>query len=50
MMAKVFINKAGFATSAINGFVAWMSIGDVITTIWANNDINRRDLNLNDLW
>ena len=49
-MTKVFINKAGFATSAINGFAAWMSIGNAITTIWANNDIHRRDLNLNDLW
>ena len=50
MMTKVFINKAGFATSDINGFAAWMSIGDAIITIWANNDINRRDLNLNNLW
>ena len=49
-MTKVFINKAGFTTSAINGFAAWMSIGNAITTIWANNDINRRDLNLIDLW
>lgn len=49
-MTKVFINKASFATSAINGFAAWMSIGNAITTIWANNDINRRDLNLIDLW
>ena len=49
-MTKVFINKASFATSAINGFAAWMSIDNAITTIWANNDINRRDLNLNDLW
>lgn len=50
MMTKVFINKGGFATSAINGFASWMSIGDAITTIWANNDINRRDPNLNALW
>ncbi|MBF9638167.1 MULTISPECIES: hypothetical protein [Streptococcus] len=49
MMTKVVINKAGFATSAINRFATWMSIGDAITTIWANNDIHRRDLNLNDL-
>ena len=41
---------AGFALSAINGFAAWMSIGDAITTIWANNDVNRRDPNLNALW
>ena len=47
---RVANRVAGFATSAINGFAAWMSIGDAITTIWANNDINRRDPNLNDLW
>lgn len=45
---RVANRVAGFATSAINSFAAWMSIGDAITTIWANNDINRRDLNLND--
>ncbi|CKI87102.1 Membrane protein [Streptococcus pneumoniae] len=47
---RVANRVAGFATSAINGFAAWMSIGDAITTIWANNDINRRDPNLNALW
>ncbi|HHA7334784.1 TPA: SPH_0224 family bacteriocin-like peptide, partial [Streptococcus pneumoniae] len=31
-------------------FAAWMSIGNAITTIWANNDVNRRDPNLNALW
>ncbi|HET1052228.1 TPA: hypothetical protein VQM59_001416 [Streptococcus pneumoniae] len=34
----------------VAGFAAWMSIGDAITTIWANNDVNRRDPNLNALW
>lgn len=47
---RVANRVAGFALSAINGFAAWMSIGDAITTIWANNDINRRDPNLNALW
>ncbi|HHA7389409.1 TPA: SPH_0224 family bacteriocin-like peptide [Streptococcus pneumoniae] len=47
---RVANRVAGFALSAINGFAAWMSIGDAITTIWANNDVNRRDLNLNALW
>ncbi|HEU6137960.1 TPA: SPH_0224 family bacteriocin-like peptide [Streptococcus pneumoniae] len=47
---RVANRVAGFALSAINGFAAWMSIGDVITTIWANNDVNRRDPNLNALW
>ncbi|HET2089604.1 Membrane protein [Streptococcus pneumoniae] len=47
---RVANRVAGFALSAINGFVAWMSIGDAITTIWANNDVNRRDPNLNALW
>ena len=47
---RVANRVAGFATSAINRFATWMSIGDAITTIWANNDIHRRDLNLNDLW
>ncbi|CVU05734.1 Membrane protein [Streptococcus pneumoniae] len=47
---RVANRVAGFAQSAINGFAAWMSIGDAITTIWANNDVNRRDPNLNALW
>ncbi|HEW7747074.1 TPA: SPH_0224 family bacteriocin-like peptide [Streptococcus pneumoniae] len=47
---RVANRVAGFALSAINGFSAWMSIGDAITTIWANNDVNRRDPNLNALW
>ncbi|SNE72827.1 SPH_0224 family bacteriocin-like peptide [Streptococcus pneumoniae] len=47
---RVANRVAGFALSAINGFAAWMSIGDAITTIWANNDVNRRDSNLNALW
>lgn len=47
---RVANRVAGFALSAINGFEAWMSIGDAITTIWANNDVNRRDPNLNALW
>ncbi|HEV4674789.1 TPA: SPH_0224 family bacteriocin-like peptide [Streptococcus pneumoniae] len=47
---RVANRVAGFALSAINGFAAWMSIGNAITTIWANNDINRRDPNLNALW
>ncbi|MTV73258.1 SPH_0224 family bacteriocin-like peptide [Streptococcus pneumoniae] len=47
---RVANRVAGFALSAINGFAAWMSIGDDITTIWANNDVNRRDPNLNALW
>lgn len=47
---RVANRVAGFARSAINGFAAWMSIGDAITTIWANNDVNRRDPNLNALW
>lgn len=47
---RVANRVAGFALSAINEFAAWMSIGDAITTIWANNDINRRDPNLNALW
>ncbi|HHV8238889.1 TPA: SPH_0224 family bacteriocin-like peptide [Streptococcus pneumoniae] len=47
---RVANRVAGFALSAINGFVAWMSICDAITTIWANNDVNRRDPNLNALW
>ncbi|HHD9335666.1 TPA: SPH_0224 family bacteriocin-like peptide, partial [Streptococcus pneumoniae] len=46
---RVANRVAGFALSAINGFAAWMSIGDAITTIWANNDVNRRDPNLNAL-
>ncbi|CMZ38236.1 Uncharacterised protein [Streptococcus pneumoniae] len=47
---RVANRVAGFALSAINGFAAWMSIGDAITTIWANNDVNRRNPNLNALW
>ncbi|VKC62443.1 Membrane protein [Streptococcus pneumoniae] len=47
---RVANRVAGFALSAINGFAAWISIGDAITTIWANNDVNRRDPNLNALW
>ncbi|HES9544328.1 Membrane protein [Streptococcus pneumoniae] len=47
---RVANRVAGFALSAINGFAAWMSIGDAITTIWANNDVNRRAPNLNALW
>lgn len=47
---RVANRVAGFALSAINGFAAWMSIGDAIITIWANNDVNRRDPNLNALW
>ncbi|HGQ6140959.1 TPA: SPH_0224 family bacteriocin-like peptide [Streptococcus pneumoniae] len=47
---RVANRVAGFALSAINGFAAWMSIGNAITTIWANNDVNRRDPNLNVLW
>ncbi|CKH58540.1 SPH_0224 family bacteriocin-like peptide [Streptococcus pneumoniae] len=47
---RVANRVAGFTLSAINGFAAWMSIGDAITTIWANNDVNRRDPNLNALW
>ncbi|MDG9450868.1 SPH_0224 family bacteriocin-like peptide [Streptococcus pneumoniae] len=47
---RVANRVAGFALSAINGFAAWMSIGDAITIIWANNDVNRRDPNLNALW
>ncbi|VST97996.1 Membrane protein [Streptococcus pneumoniae] len=47
---RVANRVAGFALSAINGFAAWMLIGDAITTIWANNDVNRRDPNLNALW
>ncbi len=47
---RVANRVAGFALSAINGFAAWLSIGDAITTIWANNDVNRRDPNLNALW
>ncbi|HEU8643558.1 TPA: SPH_0224 family bacteriocin-like peptide [Streptococcus pneumoniae] len=47
---RVANRVAGFALSAINGFAAWMSIGDAITTIWTNNDVNRRDPNLNALW
>ncbi|HEW8924591.1 TPA: SPH_0224 family bacteriocin-like peptide [Streptococcus pneumoniae] len=47
---RVANRVAGFALSAINGFAAWMSIGNAITTIWANNDVNRRDSNLNALW
>ncbi|HGR8453354.1 TPA: SPH_0224 family bacteriocin-like peptide [Streptococcus pneumoniae] len=47
---RVANRVAGFALSAINGFAAWMSIGDAVTTIWANNDVNRRDPNLNALW
>ncbi|HEW6771562.1 TPA: SPH_0224 family bacteriocin-like peptide [Streptococcus pneumoniae] len=47
---RVANRVAGFALSAINGFAAWMSIGDAITTIWANSDVNRRDPNLNALW
>ncbi|CVX52036.1 Membrane protein [Streptococcus pneumoniae] len=47
---RVANRVAGFALSAINGFAAWMSIGDAITTIWANNDVNRRDPNSNALW
>ena len=47
---RVANRVAGFALSAINGFADWMSIGDAITTIWANNDVNRRDPNLNALW
>ncbi|MFW3417410.1 SPH_0224 family bacteriocin-like peptide [Streptococcus pneumoniae] len=47
---RVANRVAEFALSAINGFAAWMSIGDAITTIWANNDVNRRDPNLNALW
>lgn len=47
---RVANRVAGFALSAINGFAAWMSIVDAITTIWANNDVNRRDPNLNALW
>lgn len=47
---RVANRVVGFALSAINGFAAWMSIGDAITTIWANNDVNRRDPNLNALW
>lgn len=47
---RVANRVAGFALHAINGFAAWMSIGDAITTIWANNDVNRRDPNLNALW
>ncbi|HEU8241655.1 TPA: SPH_0224 family bacteriocin-like peptide [Streptococcus pneumoniae] len=47
---RVANRVAGFALSAINGFAAWMSIGDAITTIWANNDVNRRDPNLNAWW
>ncbi|CYJ38407.1 SPH_0224 family bacteriocin-like peptide [Streptococcus pneumoniae] len=47
---RVANRVAGFALSAINRFAAWMSIGDAITTIWANNDVNRRDPNLNALW
>ncbi|HGR6852933.1 TPA: SPH_0224 family bacteriocin-like peptide [Streptococcus pneumoniae] len=47
---RVANRVAGFALSAINGFAAWMSIGGAITTIWANNDVNRRDPNLNALW
>ncbi|HEV5414535.1 TPA: SPH_0224 family bacteriocin-like peptide [Streptococcus pneumoniae] len=47
---RVANRVAGFALSTINGFAAWMSIGDAITTIWANNDVNRRDPNLNALW
>ncbi|HHK6482616.1 TPA: SPH_0224 family bacteriocin-like peptide, partial [Streptococcus pneumoniae] len=46
---RVANRVAGFALSAINGFAAWMSIGNAITTIWANNDVNRRDPNLNAL-
>ncbi|HGR3648006.1 TPA: SPH_0224 family bacteriocin-like peptide [Streptococcus pneumoniae] len=47
---RVANRVAGFALSAINGFAAWVSIGNAITTIWANNDVNRRDPNLNALW
>ncbi|CAG5392558.1 Uncharacterised protein [Streptococcus pneumoniae] len=47
---RVANRVAGFGLPAINGFAAWMSIGDAITTIWANNDVNRRDPNLNALW
>lgn len=47
---RVANRVAGFALSAINGFAAWMSIGNAITTIWTNNDVNRRDPNLNALW
>lgn len=47
---RVANRVAGFALSAINGFAARMSIGNAITTIWANNDVNRRDPNLNALW
>lgn len=47
---RVANRVAGFALSAINGFAAWMSIGNAITTIWVNNDVNRRDPNLNALW
>ncbi|HHA7430208.1 TPA: SPH_0224 family bacteriocin-like peptide [Streptococcus pneumoniae] len=47
---RVANRVAGFALSAINGFAAWMSICNAITTIWANNDVNRRDPNLNALW
>ncbi|CAG5376174.1 Uncharacterised protein [Streptococcus pneumoniae] len=47
---RVANRVAGVALPAINGFAAWMSIGDAITTIWANNDVNRRDPNLNALW
>ena len=45
-----FANRvAGFALSAIKGFAAWMLIGDAIPTIWVNNDVNRREPNLNAL-
>ena len=40
---------AGFALSAIKGFVAWISISDAIPIIWVNNDVNRREPNLNAL-
>ena len=46
---RVANRAAGFALSAINGFAAWMLIGDAIPTIWVNNDVNRREPNLNAL-
>ena len=46
---RVANRAAGFELSAINGFAAWMSIGDAIPTIWVNNDVNRREPNLNAL-
>lgn len=46
---RVANRAAGFELSAIKGFAAWMSIGDAIPTIWVNNDVNRREPNLNAL-